>query len=459
MRIKLFPIAIALLLAPIGAAAQDSVISVLAGKALAGGEIRNLDAADGSTLASATPFGPSFRGGVRVASGDINGDGTPDFIAGGGNGSGQVVVLDGTSLAVLFTLTPFGASYNDGVYVASGDIDGDDRDDVIVGAGNGSEIRVFSGVDQHLIVTRTPFAAPYDDGVTVAAGDIDGDSRDDLIAGTAHGGTFTVIDGVDGSTIMTGQPYGGSFTGGVHVASGDVNGDARADVITGPGVNQRQVKVFSGIDGSLVTTITPYPTGGSGGVYVAAGDVNGDTFADIITGPTQGTQPRIKIFSGLTQIELVSFLAFSTSFHGGVFVAAVREPQTAPVFTSDDETTFQVGIAGTFDVTTTGGVGTVTLTFSGTLPGGVSFTDNGDGTATLAGTPDPGTGGIYPLVFHADDGVNPVVDQNFTLTVNDAPAITSANSATFDVGVSSTFTVTSASRHRRSPRPARCPRA
>jgi hypothetical protein len=447
MRTKLFPITIALLfLAPFGASAQDSVSSVLAGKALAGGEIRNLDAADGSTLASATPFGAAFAGGVRVASGDINGDGTADFIAGGGFGSGQVHVLNGTDLSVLFTLTPFGASHQGGVYVASGDIDGDSRDDVIVGAGPGlaaSQIKVYSGVDQHLIVTRTPFGGAYFGGVTVASGDIDGDSRDDLITGTAIGGTFKVIDGVDGSTIMSDQPYGALFLAGVNVASGDVNGDSRADVITGPGLILRQVKVFSGIDGSLVTTITPYPSGGAGGVSVAAGDVNGDTFADIITGPGPGTQPRIKIFSGLSHTELASFLAFSSSFQGGVFVAAVKDAQTELVFTSDDETTFQVGVAGTFDVTTTGGAGTVTLTVTGTLPGGVTFTDNGDGTGTLAGTPDPGTGGVYPLVFHANDGVNPVVDQNFTLTVNDAPAITSANSATFNVGMSSTFTVTS----------------
>jgi hypothetical protein len=448
MRTKLLPITVALLfLAPLGASAQD-VNSVLAGKALAGGEIRNLDAADGSTLASATPFGASFAGGVRVASGDINGDGTPDFIAGGGLGSGQVRVLNGNDLSVLFTLTPFGASHHGGVYVASGDIDGDSRDDVIVGAGVGGgsgagQIKVYSGVDQHLIVTRTPFGSHYVGGVTVAAGDIDGDSRDDIIAGTAVGGTFKVIDGVDGSTIMSGQPYGALFIAGINVASGDVNGDTRDDVITGPGLVLRQVKVFSGIGGGLITTITPYPSGGAGGVSVAAGDVNGDNFADIITGPGPGTQPRIKIFSGLSNAELVSFLAFGSSFRGGVFVAAVKDAQTELVFTSADETTFQVGVAGTFDVTTTGGAATPTLTVTGTLPAGVTFTDNGDGTGTLAGTPDPGTGGVYSLVFHANDGVNPVVDQNFTLTVNDAPAITSANSTTFNVGMSSSFTVTS----------------
>ncbi len=65
----------------------------------------------------------------------------------------------------------------------------------------------------------------------------------------------------------------------------------------------------------------------------------------------------------------------------------------------------------------------------------MTFTDNGDGTATLAGTPAPGTDGTYPLTIGAANGVLPDASQSFTLTVDaTAPAITSAPSATFTVG-------------------------
>ena len=76
MKLPLFAFAL-LLLVPIGAAAQGTVNAVLVGTGPGGGLMRELSAADGSELASATPFGPAFNGGVRVASGDINGDGTP----------------------------------------------------------------------------------------------------------------------------------------------------------------------------------------------------------------------------------------------------------------------------------------------------------------------------------------------------------------------------------------------
>ena len=93
-----------------------------------------------------------------------------------------------------------------------------------------------------------------------------------------------------------------------------------------------------------------------------------------------------------------------------------------------------MGNAGTFTVTTTSG-SPVTITETGTLPTGVTFTDNGDGTATLAGTPAAGTGGSYPLTITASNGVGTDAVQAFTLTVNEPPTITSADHATFTLGV------------------------
>src|SRR5262249_53317572 len=114
----------------------------------------------------------------------------------------------------------------------------------------------------------------------------------------------------------------------------------------------------------------------------------------------------------------------------------------APAITSVPATTFTVGQAGTFTVTTTGAP-TPTLTRSRpALPTVVTFVDNGNGTGTLSGTPGMGTGGTYTFTFTASNNVRPDATQNFTLTVNQAPAITSANAVTFTVGQTGTFTVT-----------------
>jgi hypothetical protein len=117
----------------------------------------------------------------------------------------------------------------------------------------------------------------------------------------------------------------------------------------------------------------------------------------------------------------------------------------APLITSANNATFTVGSAGTFAVTTTGfprTSGAMVISETGSLPGGVSFTDNGDGSATLAGTPAALSGGTYPITIGANNGVTPNDSQSFTLTVNEAPNITSANNTTFPVGQAGTFTVT-----------------
>jgi len=130
-----------------------------------------------------------------------------------------------------------------------------------------------------------------------------------------------------------------------------------------------------------------------------------------------------------------NFLASSTT--GAVFVS---QP---PAFTSTNATTFTVGAAGTFGVATAGVPFPALTISSGTLPSGVTFTNNLNGTGTLAGVPAPGTGAIYPLTISASNGVGAPVLQSFTLTVDQAPTITSGSSTTFTEGVPGSFTLTS----------------
>jgi len=115
----------------------------------------------------------------------------------------------------------------------------------------------------------------------------------------------------------------------------------------------------------------------------------------------------------------------------------------APAITSANSTTFTVGMPGSFPVTATGfPTPTLSRSSTDTLPSGVTFVDNGNGTATLSGTPAAGTGGTHPLTFTAANGVLPDAMQPFTLTVNQAPKITSLNSHTFTGGTAGTFMVT-----------------
>src|ERR1700730_9009903 len=91
----------------------------------------------------------------------------------------------------------------------------------------------------------------------------------------------------------------------------------------------------------------------------------------------------------------------------------------APTITSANQATFTIGKSENFAVTTTGGEPPILLFCNPNFPAGVTFDDNGDGTASLHGTPQAGTAGTYALTIEADscDGNGGATQQNFTLTV------------------------------------------
>jgi hypothetical protein len=121
------------------------------------------------------------------------------------------------------------------------------------------------------------------------------------------------------------------------------------------------------------------------------------------------------------------------------FVLTVNE---APSITSSVSSSCAVGLSCDFDVTTSGYPPPTVDRNNAALPGGVAYTDNGDGTGSLNGNPDPGSEGVYPMLFTASNGIGSDATQNFTLTVNASLAITSAASTTCIVGTACNFTIT-----------------
>ena len=136
----------------------------------------------------------------------------------------------------------------------------------------------------------------------------------------------------------------------------------------------------------------------------------------------------------------IAFEVTPVALHGASPGTAVASsPVTVlapPAITSAASTTFTTGISGNFSVIATG-YPAATFTKAGALPSGVSLSASGQ----LSGIPGNGTGGIYNFTITASNGVLPDATQNFVLTVNQAPAITSAASTTIATSVSGTFSV------------------
>jgi hypothetical protein len=88
----------------------------------------------------------------------------------------------------------------------------------------------------------------------------------------------------------------------------------------------------------------------------------------------------------------------------------------APTITTAPQATFTAGVPSSVTVQASGSPAP-SLSESGPLPSGVNFTDNGNGTATISGTPAPGSAGSYAIAITASNGVGNSATQVFTLTV------------------------------------------
>ncbi len=289
-----------------------------------------------------------------------------EFMAvGGAPGGVHLFRKNGDSLGSFF---PYAASgYTGGVAVVFGDVNGDGSDDIITAATTGNpNVKVYNGAslehansfvnpESKLLASGFPYAINYNVGANVAVGDVNGDGYEDLITGAVPGnphvrvfdGKQIVTSGViptgsDASVLAEGFAYGVNFNVGANVASGDVDGDGFADIITGASAGNPHTKVYdgqrvlvtgiisTGIDSTVLEEFFPYALAFNVGAFVAAGDYNGDGFADVITGASVGN-PEVRVISGkhithgpfhLDSSVLDSFYAFDQGQNIGVSVAA-----------------------------------------------------------------------------------------------------------------------------------------
>ena len=207
------------------------------------------------------PFSAYNRenGETRVAAGDVDGDGIDEVVVGLGPSSvsrGWVAVMDGPQnggQVRAWLPSPFDPWYdsaNGETWVATGDVDGDGRDEIVVGQGtyrlNGGRFAVFDDAQaghKLLYVKRVPWAAynAYDGAVRPACGDLDGDGTDEIVLG------FSPFPGQGGYVAVYRQLLGGeqwqwlrlpwstynAASGGTRPACGDIDGDGRAELVVG----------------------------------------------------------------------------------------------------------------------------------------------------------------------------------------------------------------------------------
>ena len=275
-------------------------------------------------------YSPAYTGGVRVAMGDINGDGFADLITSTGLGGGphiKVFNLVGGAPVEMATFYAFEPNFTSGVYVASGDINNDGYDDIVMGAGSGGgpRVKVVYGASGFLLSPYNPmmdffaYDPAFTGGVRVACGDRDGNGFDDVITGAGVGGAPNVRSFNYASIMIDNfMAFDPALTTGIFVGAGYVDNDSTADIIAGSGRGApTQISAFysSGARSGPVYPFSPIFTGGAS-VGVALNSLGQEVFS-AAAGP--GGAPQVNLLDQALNTTS-SFYGINVLFSGGLFL-------------------------------------------------------------------------------------------------------------------------------------------
>ncbi|QJW98077.1 beta strand repeat-containing protein [Frigoriglobus tundricola] len=297
--------------APVAQRAPDVPLYAAGSAAGGSGVVSAYSPVTGGTLIQFQPFG-AYTGGVKVAVGDVTGDGYDDLIvmAGPGALNGLVEIYSGKDFSLVSEYFAF-PGYQGEFNIAAGDVTGSGVADVIFSTATGGDfVFAYAGASTQMITLFSAFGG-FTGGVTIAAGDVQGVGRDQIIVGTASQVGAAGVFNTAGQLL---QPY--YFApipmNGVNVAAGDLNNSGHDDIIFGARTGSTLVLEYDGVSQGLMGWFFAYP-GQSFGVTVATEDPTGDGYADIVTGFT-GNVSAIALYSGLSfQLLAVDFTPAGTS--------------------------------------------------------------------------------------------------------------------------------------------------
>lgn len=283
---------------------NDGLDEIVIGAGPGGGPRVRAFEKSGKCILDFMAFESTFKGGVDVAVGNIDGKGRAEIIVSKAT-SGQAWIKVFRGKKQIRTFLALTSLHTGGATVASGDINGDKKDEIIVGSGLRSKahVKVFTGKGREFKKIFWPFEDSYKGGVDVAVGDFDGDKKDDIaIAKSRFTNARLKIYKFDEEKTILGQfdAYPASHQEGANIDAGDIDNDGLDEIITGANGQTSEVRAFKVNGRQLKTSLKPYGNYISGGTKVAVGKFMKDVKSERIT-----TIPGKKYYQGRNEYRYI----------------------------------------------------------------------------------------------------------------------------------------------------------
>jgi subtilisin family serine protease len=287
-----------------------------------------LTTAAGATTTSFS-IGLEYRGGVNMATGDVDGDGQTEIITAPASNAEPLIKIFNSKGKLKSQFYAFAKTFKNGVNLATGDVDGDGKIEIVVAPASNFEplVKVFDNKGK-LKSQFDAYAKAFRNGVNVASGDFDADGQNEIVVGPASGGNSQVRLFDDGKLINQFYAYSKDFKGGVRLAVVNLDGRKdrnRAEIITGPGKGMTSiVKIFDD-SGGLKRQFLAFTPNFIGGITLTGGDLNNDGLNELAVAAGPGGAPHVRVFSGQGEL-LQSFYTFKESYAGGVSLSFIYIP-------------------------------------------------------------------------------------------------------------------------------------
>jgi YVTN family beta-propeller protein len=274
-----------------------------------------------------------------------------------------------------------------------------------------------------------------------------------IASGPVGDGMVSVIDVATNAVTATISVYVGNDPDGVAVdpATGTVylvNGQWGTVSVIDVATNAVTATIGVGDDPNGAVAVDPaagtvYVTNG----YTLGGECENKACLAVIDAATNAVTDTVPIapdrYAQGVAVDPTTHTAYVTNASASGAVSVISSGK-APAITG--AASASIGMRSPAHVTVTAtGIPAPALTETGALPSGITFTDNGNGTATISGIASAGTAGRYPITVTASNGVGSPATRAFTLSVTaaaSAPAITSARVYTALFGLLFGLTVT-----------------